>query len=362
MKQLFFFSIAVLLMMACSSPQQNQFEISGNLQEIDDGWVILVKVADNEIIPVDSVMVKQGKFNIKGSIELPEMYYLHFKAEDQHLSFFIEPGKLNITGTLELPEYSDLPTQILYTKLTDKLRYYEEQFEELSYQYRNAAARQDEGAQKQIEQKAMEIDAEQINMLLEFAKNNNSSVLAPFVLANNLSRIELGQIEETMTTFDPNIYQSIYFEMLSGEVAKMRLTAIGREAPIFTQNDPDGNPVSLESFRGQYVLIDFWAAWCAPCRAENPNIVAAYGKYNDKGFEVFGVSLDRDRNAWLKAIKDDKLTWTNVSDLKYWNNEASRLYNISSIPSSFLLNPDGIIIAKNLRGEALHEKLAELFD
>ena len=122
----------------------------------------------------------------------------------------------------------------------------------------------------------------------------------------------------------------------------------------------DGKPVSLKDFRGKYVLIDFWASWCGPCRMENPNVVEAYNKYSKKNFTVLGVSLDRERNAWLKAIKDDKLTWTQVSDLKFWDNAVAKLYRISSIPQNILVDPNGKIIARNLRGEELQSKLAEL--
>jgi peroxiredoxin len=165
-----------------------------------------------------------------------------------------------------------------------------------------------------------------------------------------------------MAKIDSSVHSSTYYVALAEEIEKLQRLSIGREAPNFTQNDPDGNPISLDSFRGQYLMIDFWASWCTPCRIENPNIVAAYEKYHDKGFEVLGVSLDRDKSAWLKGIADDNLTWPQVSDLQFWNNEVSRLYSISSIPSSLLLDPNGIIIGKNLRGEELHAKLAELLD
>lgn len=144
-------------------------------------------------------------------------------------------------------------------------------------------------------------------------------------------------------------------------VENMKKLAIGSPAPEIALPDPDGNVVPLSSLRGKYVLVDFWAKWCGPCRRENPNIVRAYNKYKDKGFTVYGVSLDRTREDWLQGIREDGLTWTHVSDLKFWQSEAARTYNINAIPFSLLLDPNGIIIAKNLRGEALEKKLSEVF-
>jgi peroxiredoxin len=143
-----------------------------------------------------------------------------------------------------------------------------------------------------------------------------------------------------------------------------RTTAVGAVAPVFTQNDVNDKPVSLTDFRGKYVLVDFWASWCGPCRGENPNVVKAYNQYKDKNFTVLGVSLDRPgkKDDWLAAIKADGLVWTQVSDLKFWDNDVAKLYGIKSIPQNYLLDPTGKIIAKNLRGDELNKKLAALFN
>jgi len=141
----------------------------------------------------------------------------------------------------------------------------------------------------------------------------------------------------------------------------MKTVSVGQKAPDFTMNDPDGNPVSLSSKVGSgLLLVDFWAGWCGPCRRENPSIVKLYNDFHKKGFDVFGVSLDQTKESWTKAIADDKLTWTHVSDLQYWNNSAAKLYGIKAIPANFLLDENGIIIGRNLMGEDLYNKVKEL--
>jgi peroxiredoxin len=148
---------------------------------------------------------------------------------------------------------------------------------------------------------------------------------------------------------------------LRADVAVMKTVSVGQKAPDFTMNDTNGNPVTLSSKVGSgLLLVDFWAGWCGPCRRENPNIVKLYNDFHKKGFDVFGVSLDQTKESWVKAIADDKLTWTHVSDLQYWNNSAAKQYGIKAIPANFLLDKNGIIIGRNLMGEALYNKVNEV--
>ncbi|MFL5808383.1 MAG: peroxiredoxin family protein, partial [Flavisolibacter sp.] len=166
--------------------------------------------------------------------------------------------------------------------------------------------------------------------------------------------------EQRFNSLDESIRGSQIGKSLSDYIAYSKVGAVGTEALEFTQNDVDGKPVSLSSFKGKYVLLDFWASWCRPCRAENPNVVKAYAKFKDKNFTVLGVSLDQQKDAWLKAISADRLTWNHVSDLQYWNNSVAQMYHIESIPGNFLIDPNGKIIAKDLHGEELQTKLCEV--
>ena len=179
-----------------------------------------------------------------------------------------------------------------------------------------------------------------------------------------MDKFDISEDFTVMDMLDQGLYaahpENVYVDQLHKQVAEERKLGIGREAPEITQQNPDGKMTSLSSLRGNIVLIDFWASWCGPCRKENPNVVKLYQKYHSKGFEVFSVSLDKTREAWLKAIADDHLTWTHVSDLGYWKSAPALLYGVSSIPFTVLVDRDGKIIAKKLRGESLEQKLEEV--
>lgn len=168
------------------------------------------------------------------------------------------------------------------------------------------------------------------------------------------------EMEALFKTLDKKVRKSNEGKIFQRYLKNLSNVAIGKKAPGITQFDLKGNPYGLQDLKGKYVLIDFWASWCPPCRAENPNLVAAYHEFKDKNFEILGVSFDKDMDAWKKAIEDDKLVWKHVSDLQHWNNGAAIPYGIKAIPQNVLVDPNGIIIGRNLHGEDLKKKLREI--
>lgn len=361
MKNVFWILAIAIIMTACSGPS-DEFVVSGKVDGATPGWVVLSRAVNNSLVPIDSLETSDGTISFNGTIGLPEVYYLEFKSDQKFHRFFAEPGEIVISGNVQSPVFKGSESQEKFDSFNEGISALDDQRNALYEQFRQAMDAGDTLRVAEIREEADRIDNDQDAFTRDFVKSNSNNVVGAYVIVNNIYQFELEDLEAFRAEMDANITASKYVGMIDEKIAKLQSVAIGKQAPFFTQNDTAGNAVSLDAFKGKYLLIDFWASWCSPCRQENPNVVAAFQKFHDKGFDILGVSLDKDYNRWINAIADDGLTWTHVSDLKGWQNEASNLYGVSSIPANFLLDPDGVIIAKNLREEALHEKLGELLN
>ena len=319
----------VLAMMAFTSCSEEKkgYVIDGQVTDVQEGIMYLKKYVDKTFVEVDSAVIVDGKFRFEGVTPEALAHGLTTRKESNRpMVFFLDNDAMTVTMNESGKELN-----IVGSEANDIFM-------------RNAKITRSKG----------------YNLDSLIAAHPASPVAAYFVVKDFAYKLDLEGMKAVSSKFDASLNSSSYIQQIESMIARMEKVQVGSEAPDFTLPDVDGNPVSLSSFRGKYVLVDFWAAWCPDCRKENPNIVAAWEKYKDKNFAVLGVSLDRTREQWLAAIEKDKLAWTQVSDLKYWNSEAAVLYCIRWIPMSFLIDQEGKIVAIGLEGEELHNKLEEL--
>jgi peroxiredoxin len=378
MKQ--FISMLFLLVSANSFAQKG-FTISGNVSKVKDpiAKVYLNYYADGKST-MDSAEVKDGKFSFTGTLTDPVMGSLRAKYQEvpgaksmKAISYnrdikqvFLENSKIKITSVDSFANATikGSKSHAAYVSWTDLTKAENEQSAALNKEYGEYYKKKDQAGMDRIDA-AFDKLTEQKNIKnKQYLKDNPASPIAMFVLKQYAGYdINADDVEPIFLSLPQQLRASPAGKDMAEKLETAKKTGIGKMAMDFIQNDTLGNPVSLSSFRGKYVLIDFWASWCGPCRQENPNVVKAFNAYNSKGFTVLGVSLDQPtaKDKWMKAIHDDKLTWTQVSDLKYWKNEVAVQYGIQAIPQNFLIDPQGKIVGKNLRGEALNKKLAEIF-
>ncbi len=361
-KKMLFLGLITYSIISCAKP--DKFVVNGEIKGKESGKIQLMKFTDGKWVTEDSTSVVKGKFQLKGKADLPELRIIAMGQREMVAQFFAE------NGNMTLQAYADSldKTVVKGSQSNDEFSIYQKELKDLSkeaqgMQQRYGAA-QSSGDQEGM--KKAQIDYEvMVQNLTVYAKNfirsHKKSTVSPLVAMMQFGQtIKASEIDTLIAFLDPSVHASIYVTELKKIADKMRTTEVGSLAPDFTLPTPDGGTFSLSATKGKFVMIDFWAAWCQPCRQENPNVVALYGKYKDRGFDVVGVSLDREKNAWIKAIADDQLVWHQVSELKFWQSEIAQKYGVTAIPCTFLLDKTGKIIAKNLRGEDLARKLEEL--
>ena len=363
MKKLFFLPLIAIAIGACTS--EPHYVINGKIDGADSVTFLIQKIEAGKIVTIDSAIAYNGSFRMKGgAIKYPDLVLLSARNTRLRTQFYLENAEMTITGKLDSlygAKITGSKTQDEYNGFVNSLNVFSEKYNKIYNDYQMAEQTGDTAKAAQLMKEIETGEKGMTQMQKDFVKNNPSSFAAPQILAGLTYDMEGSEIESYINAMDTAVANTETIRNLKIRVEKMKAAAIGQKAPDFTLNDPEGNPVSLYSKVGaKLLLVDFWAAWCGPCRQENPNVVKVYTEFKNKGFDVFGVSLDRTKDDWVKAIADDKLTWTHVSDLQYWNSAAAQMYAVSAIPANFLLDENGVIIGRNLRGEVLYKKVKEV--
>ena len=347
-----------------SRASDSAFTISGKLDKVKKGVIYLYIFGENT--KKDSSKIKNGKFSFKGYIQKPSSAMLDLKnGKQDYFKFYVEPANITITGigdSLGLLTVKGSPVNDDDKILKQRLEYISKWEVSLDKPYGEAVKAKNKAVTDSLDEVFDNILKEKRKVVAAFVKDYPHAMRSAMAITENYAYYaEADEVEPLYNLLGNDLKKSA----IGIEIKKMldvyKSVAVGKVPPDFTQTTPDGKPISLSSLKGKYVLVDFWASWCGPCRRENPNVVKTYNQFKDKGFDIFGVSYDTKRDKWEKAIKDDGLIWQQVSDLQGWKNATSSLYGIRAIPSNLLLDKDGKIIAKNIFGKKLTDKLSEIF-
>lgn len=347
------------------TPTDSSYAIIGKITGQDTGTIFIYH---SRTRVHDSARLDHGYFTFKGKSDTVEFcnLYIYKQGDPNNLKgFFLENGKLSmlikkdslqdalITGTPTQNEYH------LFETVTEKS--YNDRMAATAKLYYSARDRKDKKSMDSLDKIFDDLDKEQKKIITDYTRTHPASTVSAYEINENFRyNPDAGQVENLYGMLNDSIQSGFYGRAVHELLKKARVTAIGQTAPDFSAPDALGKSFSVSSFKGRIVLVDFWASWCGPCRRESPALVKAYRQFHAKGFDILGVSLDESKEEWEKAVKDDKLDWTQISDLKGSETDAVSLYGIQGIPMNFLLDKDGKIIGKDLRGENLMKKLQEV--
>lgn len=372
------FVIALMLPIALTAQNSTCF-LKGKIGDIHAPSKIYLFYKNVSGYQTDSVVLQHGQFEFKGIVEEPVRaslsisYSGHDALNDARLQTFalyLEPGIIHLSSPDSLinAKITGSKTNAAFEKLNEALKPTDRKKAAMMEDYyarQRSGALPDTGFMRGFNSRYNDLSDQQAQIRFQFVKDHPASFVSLDALKSaGGASPDYYVVAPLFDSFSPDIRKTLSGRLYAKDLEVMKVSSVGMIAPDFIQNTPDDKPVRLSDFKGRYVLIDFWASWCGPCRAENPDIVRAYHVYHGKGLEIIGVSLDdlSTKSAWIKAIQQDNLMWYHVSDLKGWENKVAKQYRIQSVPANFLLDKTGKIIARNLKGEVLDKKLKEIFE
>lgn len=361
MKKILFSALGLMVMGACTTTTP-KYVINGTAEGLNDGYAYILQYQNRQYDTLATAPIKDGKFQLTGTAN--ELTTAYLAVGDQKKMFFLEnatytanlsdttgANALNVCGT---PNQEVLAA---YGVLSDSIQRMSAGLEE---QYMAAAQEKDEAKMKEVLATYEEVENTAETMQTDFVKANGESPVAAYIIMSISYNMDLDQLKAANENLGEAAKACPYGQKIADRIAKLEAVAIGQTAPDFTLNTPEGDSLSLSDIKGKAKIVDFWASWCNPCRRANPGVVELFKEFHDQGLEILGVSLDQDKEAWTKAIADDNLTWNHVSDLQGWNNAAAQLYGVNSIPHILVLDENNVIMARNLHGDELKAKIAEL--
>ncbi len=366
MKRFLAFAIIALILTACSSEQAG-FTLSGQLDGVvaDGTSVYLRKSGEkNQAVDVDTTEVLQGSFQFQGNQESPELHYIVIEHLNGTIPVVLENGRINVSAQKDSISSAKIGGSLqndLFSDFLDGSRELTYKAQTMNRDMRNATAVRDTAVMNALREEYFELQEEAKSFELDFATENPNALISALIIAKAQITKTLPD-DEIKTMYDaltPEIQETTVGKDIKTKLDNGAKTSIGAKAPNFSAPTPEGQQLALTDVLGKATIVDFWAAWCKPCRVENPNVVRVYNKYKEQGLSILGVSLDRRAEDWKKAIADDGLEWHHVSNVQYFD-EIAALYNVTAIPATFILDENGVIVAKNLRGPALEAKISEM--
>lgn len=374
MKKLLLVVISTAFLFSCNKETNSDgYQVSGTIDSIQDGVKVFIETPDNQggVIAIDTAFVKDGKFEFKGNAKEIEIAYLQIEDLQGKIPFVLENQKITITAykdSLQASKIGGSYNNDELTKFNKEFENFQKKVVKFQEEHSDAfmAAQQanDTEAMTKISEDYMVLEKEFTVFTNEYTTENPNSFVTLMLLAQmaNNPDADFSKVKADAEALSPELKSTKIGVEMQEKLKSLSSTSVGQIAPDFSAPNPEGKIVSLKESLGKVTLIDFWASWCGPCRRENPNVVALYNEFHDKGFNIIGVSLDKEdkKDEWIKAIEVDKLTWTQISNLKHWQDPIARQYNVQGIPATFLLDAEGKIVAKNLRGAELRAKVAEL--